>query len=123
MHDHTAHDDRPSNHHHGGTDLPPSSRPAEVAVEELQATATHGHPEMAHDEHAGHAPHADHGGRQHEPGGAHAGHGEAMFARPFWIALILTIPVLLHAEPLEHLLGSRRRASRARPGSCRSWRA
>jgi Cu2+-exporting ATPase len=28
-----------------------------------------------------------------------------MFARPFWIALILTVPILLYAEPIEHLLG------------------
>ena len=28
-----------------------------------------------------------------------------MFARPFWIALVLTVPVLLYAEPIEHLLG------------------
>ena len=35
----------------------------------------------------------------------HAGHDEAMFKRPFWIALILTIPVLIYAELLEQLLG------------------
>jgi Cu2+-exporting ATPase len=28
-----------------------------------------------------------------------------MFARPFWIALILTVPILVYAEPIEHLLG------------------
>ncbi|MGH2494176.1 MAG: heavy metal translocating P-type ATPase [Ktedonobacteraceae bacterium] len=35
----------------------------------------------------------------------HAGHDEAMFKRPFWIALILTIPVLIYAELLQQLLG------------------
>jgi Cu2+-exporting ATPase len=28
-----------------------------------------------------------------------------MFARPFWIALVLTVPILVYAEPIEHLLG------------------
>ena len=39
------------------------------------------------------------------PTGGHAGHSEAMFKRPFWMALILTIPVLIYADLLEQLFG------------------
>ncbi|HKV58779.1 MAG TPA: HAD-IC family P-type ATPase, partial [Ktedonobacteraceae bacterium] len=46
----------------------------------------------------------------------HAGHDEAMFKRPFWIALILTIPVLIYAELLQQVLGYQ---APAFPGS--SW--
>src|SRR5205823_2709907 len=99
------HDERTAPPHQGGAIPPPASWPAHVVAEDLQATAMHGQHQMAHDEHTGHAQHADHGGGQHPAGGAHAGHGEAMFARPFWIALVLTAPVLLYAEPIEHLLG------------------
>ncbi|MDQ3702846.1 MAG: HAD-IC family P-type ATPase, partial [Chloroflexota bacterium] len=35
----------------------------------------------------------------------HAGHGGAMFARPFWVSLVLTLPVLLYAEHIQMLLG------------------
>jgi P-type Cu2+ transporter len=60
----------------------------------LEATAGPGHPQTAH-----HA-HASHGG-----GGEHAGHGEAMFARPFWVSLVLTLPVVVYAELFQELLG------------------
>jgi Cu2+-exporting ATPase len=47
-------------------------------------------------EHAAHATHSpDHSG--------HAGHSAAMFARPFWISLILTIPVLVYAHLFQEL--------------------
>ena len=105
MHDHTSHDEHPTPHHRGAAEPPSGRRPAGEVAEDLQATAVHGHQEMAHDEHAGHDQHAGHGGDQHGSGDAHAGHGEAMFARPFWIALILTVPILLYADPIEHLLG------------------
>src|SRR5579872_1699470 len=35
----------------------------------------------------------------------HAGHSEAMFKRPFWIALLLTIPVLIYADLLQGVFG------------------
>ena len=35
----------------------------------------------------------------------HAVHSEAIFKRPFWIALILTIPVLIYADLLQQLFG------------------
>jgi Cu2+-exporting ATPase len=36
--------------------------------------------------------------------GGHAGHDEAMFRRPFWISLILTIPILIYAPLFQQLL-------------------
>lgn len=56
------------------------------------AAVVHGQPGMAHMEHVAH-------------GGEHAGHSEAMFSRPFWIALILTIPVLVYAPLLQDVFG------------------
>src|SRR6266487_1184286 len=35
----------------------------------------------------------------------HAGHAEAMFRRPFWISLLLTIPVLIYADLIQQVLG------------------
>ncbi|MCC6179264.1 MAG: heavy metal translocating P-type ATPase, partial [Chloroflexi bacterium] len=49
---------------------------------------------MAHDEHAGHG----HGDK-------HEGHSEAMFARLFWVALVLSIPVILYSELIQDLFG------------------
>lgn len=46
-----------------------------------------------HDHHTAHTGH---------PG--HAGHSAAMFQRPFWISLILTIPILIYAELFQSLL-------------------
>ncbi|MBV9789092.1 MAG: HAD-IC family P-type ATPase, partial [Chloroflexi bacterium] len=59
--------------------------------------AVHGSHEVDHATHTGHTSHADHSG--------HAGHSEAMFKRPFWIALILTIPVLIYAHLFQELFG------------------
>ena len=54
--------------------------------------------EGAHTGHAGHTMQAgEHSG--------HAGHSEAMFSRPFWIALILTIPVLIYADLFQQVFG------------------
>ncbi|HEY0737068.1 MAG TPA: heavy metal translocating P-type ATPase [Herpetosiphonaceae bacterium] len=59
--------------------------------------AVHGSHDSAHATHTGHTSHADHSG--------HAGHSEAMFKRPFWISLILTIPVLIYAHLFQELFG------------------
>ena len=62
-----------------------------------------------HDPHAGHAArssqaapadHAAHAG--HDP---HAGHSPGMFVRPFWISLILTLPIVIYAQLFQDLLG------------------
>jgi Cu2+-exporting ATPase len=59
-----------------------------------------------HTDHKEHAPSSHHTAHQDHAGhGGHAGHSEAMFQRPFWISLILTIPILVYAELLQHLLG------------------
>ncbi len=53
-----------------------------------------------------HAAQMDHAMMTHDSGhGEHAGHSEAMFERPFWISLILTIPVLIYTELIQQLLG------------------
>lgn len=44
----------------------------------------------AHREHSGHV--------------GHAGHSAAIFQRPFWVSLVLTIPILIYAELFESLL-------------------
>jgi Cu2+-exporting ATPase len=61
--------------------------------------AHHDHPAPAQ---AQHNAHAGHSAEQH---GGHTGHSEAMFMRPFWISLLLTLPVLLYSPMLQHLLG------------------
>ena len=93
--------------HHGhgaASDPEPAAR---GTAEEPTAATVHGHPQLAHADHAGHPmpagmPHGgDHGGGHR---GGHAGHGEAMFRRPFRISLILTIPILIYAPLLQELL-------------------
>ena len=50
--------------------------------------------------HSGHNMEGMHSGH-----GEHAGHSEEMFKRPFWISLVLTIPVLLYSDLLQSVLG------------------
>lgn len=50
--------------------------------------------------HAAHGAHATLGAQ-----GGHAGHSEEMFKRPFWISLILTLPVLFYSELFQELFG------------------
>ncbi len=65
--------------------------------------------------HAGPGHPADHGGGPaHESHDRHAGHSTAMFRDRFWVALILTVPVLIYSELLQQLLGYR---APAFPGS------
>ncbi|MBE3558075.1 MAG: hypothetical protein IMW89_02485, partial [Ktedonobacteraceae bacterium] len=65
-----------------------------------------------HTGHADHMGHMDHPAHDEHMG--HVGHGEAMFQRPFWISLVLTIPILFYAELFQNLLGYR---APAFPGS------
>lgn len=44
-------------------------------------------------------------GREHEAPGKHTGHTVNIFARKFWVSLILTIPVVLYSELPERFLG------------------
>ncbi len=68
-----------------------------------RAQAHTGHAQ--HEEH--HQPsastHTGHGG--HEGHDKHAGHSEGMFRDRFWLTLLLTIPVLIYSEMIQHLLG------------------
>ena len=54
----------------------------------------------AHMEHSA----SHHGGDQARHAN-HAGHSEAMFARPFWVCLVLTVPVVIYAELFQQLFG------------------
>ncbi|GIV96685.1 MAG: copper-translocating P-type ATPase [Herpetosiphonaceae bacterium] len=71
------------NHHHDHERL---EHIEERAEEPVDATTVHAHPEMA--DHAGHMEHS-----------------AAVFRRRFWIALLLTIPVVLYSELVQELLG------------------
>ncbi|HTK11235.1 MAG TPA: heavy metal translocating P-type ATPase [Ktedonobacteraceae bacterium] len=72
-----------------------------VSPEEKHSSSQENH---EHDQH--HMAHTGHAG--------HSGHSAAMFQRPFWISLVLAIPILLYAELLESLLHYR---APAFPGS------
>jgi len=73
---------------------------------------------MHTDESSPHANHHDHASGMGHPGPEvrqqHAGHGEEMFRRPFWIALALTFPILVYSDLLQNLLRYR---APAFPGS------
>jgi len=80
---------------------PPSRAPAAGSTKHLQVGTLHSHEEMAQ-----HGSGAHGGVGQHDPhAGEHAGHDEAMFARPFWVSLALTIPVVVYAELFQELFG------------------
>ncbi|MGP5163110.1 heavy metal translocating P-type ATPase [Arthrobacter rhombi] len=53
-----------------------------------------------HEEHQDHAGHGDHGGHE-----GHAGHGPGMFRTPFWVTLVLSIPVVWLSPLVASLLG------------------
>jgi hypothetical protein len=95
-----------------------------MAAEALRAAVVHGHQAIPHDEHVGHGEHDGHAEGQHGQhgqGDAHAGHDEAMFARPLaagapaglgvvmpaWIGGLLmsasTIVVAINAQTLRGL--------------------
>ncbi|HEX2033020.1 MAG TPA: heavy metal translocating P-type ATPase [Chloroflexota bacterium] len=105
-HRHEAEREHPPQHeaHEAGHRHTPQQRP-EPAAQVHGAHETHsarggpGAPAAhARDEgHAGHPRPAGHAG--------HAGHEAAQFARPFWVSLLLTIPVVVYAALFEELLG------------------
>jgi Cu2+-exporting ATPase len=77
-------------HHEGhtGHDTPPERANGDVQ----QTMRGHETPSPM----AGMGDHSNHSG--------HAGHSEAMFSRPFWIALVLSIPIIFYAPLLEESL-------------------
>lgn len=48
--------------------------------------------------------HHDHQHSEHQEHDKHAGHSVAMFKDKFWLSLILTIPVLVYSEMIQHWL-------------------
>jgi len=88
---HSDHDAHRSYAQHNQHAMHPMNEQASPEV------AVHGSQHVAHATHTGHTSHADHSG--------HVGHSAAMFARPFWISLILTIPVLIYSHMFQELLG------------------
>ncbi|GCE07721.1 heavy metal translocating P-type ATPase [Dictyobacter aurantiacus] len=63
-------------------------------------------PSDTNDHHPTSQAQADHGSQHHQAGHeGHAGHHADMFKRPFWISLVLSIPVVLTAPMLHMALG------------------
>ena len=97
------------------------SKHAETATRNVHHGSGTAHEQHSHEQHAEHyrmqhEQHITQSGNQHAPmqhgshtghGGhsEHAGHSEAMFKRPFWISLVLSIPVVALAEMVQHMLG------------------
>jgi Cu2+-exporting ATPase len=77
---------------------------AEQAQEEAPTAAVrehHARPRTGHDTHA--VPTHGHNGH----GAGHAGYDEARFRRPFWVSLVLTLPILVYTEVVQQILGFR----------------
>jgi P-type Cu2+ transporter len=92
LHDHGA--------HMGHPDSPRAHLPVSLQTTNVDLhyhDASHGAEHQAHRTSSSHADHMVHD--------KHTGHSEAMFRDRFWIALILTIPVLIYSEMIQHLLG------------------
>src|SRR6266511_2849353 len=103
MDEHTAHHPDHASMDHHTTDPNAAQEVAQHgSMHRAQATEAH---HASHD--SGHTGHRAHATQMdgHAGHGAHAGHSEAMFQRPFWISLLLTIPVLVYAELFQQLLG------------------
>lgn len=63
---------------------------------------------MKHNSHNKQSCHPDSHGllhKEHDTHDKHAGHSVAMFRDKFWFSLILTVPVLLYSEMIQHWLG------------------
>lgn len=63
----------------------------------------HEHDQHAHHDHAQHNSEPQHHhGNDHDK---HAGHSVKMFKSKFWLSLLLTIPVVIYSEMIQHWLG------------------
>ncbi len=102
QHEHVAKHDEHAGHeqhmNHAGHEqhMDPAMDAAQEADHTVVAAGLHGDSHMAHTGHGAHA----HGGHE-----GHAGHSEAMFKRPFWVSLILTLPVLYWDHMIQMFLG------------------
>ncbi len=71
----------------------------------------HGEHERHHGDHTPAQAHTGHEGHHQPPASVHArhdkhaGHSEGMFRDRFWLTLLLTLPVLIYSEIIQHLLG------------------
>ena len=63
---------------------------------------------VSRDGHAAHGKHGEHGGPgehdEHGGHGGHAGHDPEVFRRRFWLSLVLSIPVVVYSEMVQHWL-------------------
>jgi Cu2+-exporting ATPase len=69
-----------------------------------QHPASHTDQPSPHDEH-GHMQHGSDGGTPHGDHSTHAGHSVDAFRHRFWVALILSVPVILYSEMVQHWFG------------------
>ncbi len=113
-HDHAGHDDHATHSAQDGAAIPSRSRQAHAlaAGEHPQegrppSLANSGEP-MQHAVHSG-VESATGDGSAHAAKGDHHAHQVADFRRRFWVALILTVPILLLSTSIQELLGLRDR--------------
>jgi Cu2+-exporting ATPase len=99
MMDHSIHD---HGHHSHDTTMAETMPETATAQHTEHAMAGMDHAAIAHGDHG---KHETHGGAAHAGHGGHAGHDPDMFKRPFWISLVLTIPILVYAEHFQALFG------------------
>ncbi|MHB0876075.1 MAG: copper-translocating P-type ATPase [Anaerolineae bacterium] len=103
QHRHSAGETQPPDHTHDHAHAQPS---AESLEHEAMDHAVHGRDVDHVSESGEHAAHIDHaaGSAEHAAHVDHTGH-EQMFRRRFWVCLVLSIPVILYSESIQHLLG------------------
>lgn len=101
LYEHEAHDS-----HSSGVGHP---NPPEALHQHPAPTAGCEHSDPEHQHHTAHTSHVGHGSDEahanHHAHEGHAGHHADMFKRPFWISLILTVPVALTAPMLYMAVG------------------
>jgi P-type Cu2+ transporter len=93
MHDDARHHHQHHDHPTDPPNTPPEAHASDPAGEYHGHSASHGsHVATSPNEHGGHAAHAD-----------HSGHAD-LFRRRFWVTLLLTIPVVIYSEMIQHWL-------------------
>lgn len=86
-------------HHNTPSEHQPSAHAQRRSPRESLHSSTE-HRRQAHQNSDHHEKHSGDAGHRE-----HAGHSETLFQRPFWISLVLTIPVVIYSEMFQHLLG------------------
>ena len=102
MNDHDHHD------HHGSATSTEDPWTEAIESEPHVRHAEHD-AQLAHSHHAGHGDHAGHGAHGAHAGHGghdkHAGHSPEMFRDRFWVALVLTLPILYFSEQMQAWFG------------------